>query len=164
MTDETISKGSWCYTNDLEIKETKDLLHVLIDIVSKNGVLMLNISPKADGTIPENQKAVLLSIGKWLDNYGTRPWYTYGEGPTKEPEGHFSHHEEFLKIVYSSEDIRYTTKGNIIYALILGWPEGKNEILFTAFQNQELSVNDIHLLGSGQKIHWNFLVFCLVES
>jgi alpha-L-fucosidase len=68
MTDETISKGSWCYTNDLEIKETKDLLHVLIDIVSKNGVLMLNISPKADGTIPEDQKEVLLGIGNWLYN------------------------------------------------------------------------------------------------
>jgi alpha-L-fucosidase len=159
MTDETISKGSWCYTEDLEIKDTRDLLHVLIDIVSKNGVLMLNISPKADGTIPENQKDVLLGIGKWLDQYGeaiygTRPWYTYGEGPTREPEGHFRHHEEFLKIVYSSEDIRYTTKDNIIYALILGWPEGKDEVVFNAFKDQELSINAVSLLGSGHRISW----------
>jgi len=159
MTDETISKGSWCYTEGLQIKETRDVLHVLIDIVSKNGVLMLNISPKADGTIPENQKEVLLGIGKWLDQYGeaiygTRPWHTYGEGPTKEPEGHFKHHQEFLKIVYSSEDIRYTTKGNIIYAIILGWPDGKDEILFTAFSGQDLSIKDISLLGSDQKINW----------
>ena len=159
MTDETISKGSWCYTEGLQIKETRDVLHVLIDIVSKNGVLMLNISPKADGTIPENQKEVLRDIGKWLDHYGeaiydTRPWYTYGEGPTKEPEGHFKYHQEFLKIVYSPEDIRYTTKGNIIYAIILGWPDGKDEVSFTAFKGQDLSINNISLLGSDQKINW----------
>jgi alpha-L-fucosidase len=159
MTDETISKGSWSYTEGLRIKETKDVLHVLIDIVSKNGVLMSNISPKADGTIPGEQKEVLLGLGEWLDQYGvaiygTRPWYTYGEGPTKEPEGHFNKHREFLKIVYSAEDVRYTTKGNTIYATILGWPEGKDEILFTAFKDQNLSVEDITLMGSVDKINW----------
>jgi alpha-L-fucosidase len=161
MTDETISKGSWCYTEDLQIKEAKDVLHVLIDIVSKNGVLMLNISPKADGTIPENQKEVLLTIGNWLNDYGeaiygTRPWYTYGEGPTKEPEGHFEHHEEFLKIVYSAEDIRYTTTEDVIYATILGWPEEKNEILLTAFKDQDLTISGIALLGSDSEINWSF--------
>jgi len=160
MTDETLSKGSWCYTEGLRIKETKDILHVLIDIVSKNGVLMLNISPKADGTIPEDQKQVLLDIGEWLDKYGeaiysTRPWFTFGEGPTKEPEGHFSQHQEFLKIVYTAEDIRYTTKENTVYAIILGWPDAKNEILFTAFKNQNLEINEITLLGSDGKINWN---------
>ena len=82
------------------------------------GVLLLNVSPMADGTIPDNQKQVLLDMGKWLDAYGesiyeTRPWYTFGEGPTKEPEGHFDNHQEFLKIKYSSKDVRYTSKEDV---------------------------------------------------
>ena len=121
---------------------------------------MLNISPKSDGTIPENQKKVLLGIGDWLNKYGeaiygTRPWHTYGEGPTKEPEGHFNNNKEFLKIVYSSEDIRYTTKGDIIYALILGWPEDKKEILLTAFKNQNLNIRDVTMMGCKEKIIWS---------
>jgi alpha-L-fucosidase len=142
MTDETISKGSWCYTDNLQIKPAVDVLHVLIDIVSKNGVLLLNISPKADGTIPENQKNVLLTMGEWLDKYSesvyeTPPWYTYGEGPTKEPEGHFRNREEFLKIKYSSKDIRYTTKGDVVYATFLGWPGANTEILLKSFSVNE---------------------------
>ena len=163
MTDETVSKGSWCYTEDLEIKKSKDVLHVLIDIVSKNGVLLLNISPRADGTIPEEQKQVLLDMGKWLEKYGeaiygTKPWYTFGEGPTKEPEGHFDFHREFLKIVYSSEDVRFTTKGKTIYATILGWPGAEKEVLFTSFAPDQLpepmSVKQVSLLGWDSELEW----------
>ena len=163
MTDETISKGSWCYTENLEIKESADVLHVLIDIVSKNGVLLLNVSPMADGTIPEIQKQVLLDMGSWLDAYGeaiygTRPWYTFGEGPTKEPEGHFKHHQEFLKIKYSWEDVRYTTKGDMIYATLLGWPGAGEEILLTAFAEdslpETLEVVSLSLLGCSDQILW----------
>jgi len=163
MTDETISKGSWCYTDNLEIKTSADVLHVLIDIVSKNGVLLLNVSPKADGTIPEIQKQVLLDMGSWLDAYGeaiygTRPWYTFGEGPTKEPEGHFKHHQEFLKIKYSWEDVRYTIKGDLIYATLLGWPGAGEEILLTAFAEnslpESLEVVSLSLLGNSDQILW----------
>jgi len=163
MTDETISKGSWCYTEDLEIKASADVLHVLIDIVSKNGVLLLNVSPKADGTIPGNQKQVLLDMGHWLDMYGeaiygTRPWYTFGEGPTREPEGHFRFHQEFLKIKYSWEDVRYTTKGKVIYATLLGWPGTGEEILLTAFAKdslpEPLDLASLGLLGCDEQIRW----------
>ena len=162
MTDETISKGSWCYTKDLKIKETKDVLHVLVDIVSKNGVLLLNISPMKDGTIPENQKEVLLGMGQWLGQYGeaiygTRPWYTFGEGPTKEPEGHFKNNKEFLKIKYSSKDTRYTTKDNNIYATMLGRPE-KDQILLKSFAKDSLpspvAIADVSILGSTEKVTW----------
>ena len=138
MTDETVSTGSWCYTEDLKIKPAADVLHVLIDIVSKNGVLLLNISPKADGTIPDDQRGVLLAMGEWLEKYGeaiyaSRPWYTFGEGPTKEPEGHFSNHKAFLKVKYSEKDVRYTTNYGNVYATILGWPGENKEVLFKAF-------------------------------
>jgi alpha-L-fucosidase len=163
MTDETISKGSWCYTENLEIKEPADVLHVLIDIVSKNGVLLLNVSPKADGTIPDDQKKVLLEMGAWLDSYGeaiyrTRPWYTFGEGPTREPEGHFDNHLEFLKIQYSWRDVRYTTLDRTIYAALLGWPGAGEELLLSAFSPDSLptpvEVSSVALLGSGEQVKW----------
>ncbi|TFH22312.1 MAG: alpha-L-fucosidase [Bacteroidia bacterium] len=164
MTDETISKGSWCYTENLEIKTSTDVLHVLIDIVSKNGILLLNVSPMANGIIPENQKEVLLDMGAWLDKYGesiyeTRPWYTFGEGPTKEPEGHFKNHQEFLKIKYSAKDVRYTTKGDVIYATLLGWPGNGESIGFTAFAPDSLpaplEIASVSLLGSADPLDWN---------
>jgi alpha-L-fucosidase len=138
-------------------------LHVLIDIVSKNGVLLLNVSPRADGTIPENQQQVLLDMGAWLDKYGeaiyeTRPWYTFGEGPTKEPEGHFRNHQEFLKIKYSWKDVRYSTKDKLIYASLLGWPGAGEEILLTSFAAdalpQALELSSVYLLGSREQIQW----------
>ncbi len=163
MTDETVSTGSWCYTEGLEIKPTEDILHVLIDIVSKNGVLLLNISPKADGTIPEDQRNVLLGIGQWLASYGeaiygTRPWYDFGEGPTREPEGHYENHAEFLKIRYTTDDIRYTTSNGVIYASILGQPETGKEYLLKAFAAdalpEELSIQRVSLLGSDVAVRW----------
>jgi len=163
MTDETISKGSWCYTENLQIKASADVLHVLIDIVSKNGVLLLNISPMLDGTIPDEQRNVLLEMGSWLDKYGesiyeTRPWYTFGEGPTKEPEGHFKNHAAFLKVKYSAKDVRYTTKDKVIYATILGWPGG-SDIQLTSFAEsslpEALDIKSVSLMGSDESITWD---------
>ncbi len=163
MTDETISTDSWSYTTDMRYKPTADLLHILIDIVSKNGVLLLNISPKADGTIPAEQKDALLKIGKWLDTngesiYATRSWYTYGEGPTKEPEGSFDNHQQFAKIKYSAKDIRFTTKGNVIYATMLGKPEPGQKIQLASFAKDQLktpvAIKSITLLGTKDKLKW----------
>ncbi len=165
MTDETVSTGSWCYTQDLKIKPARDVLHVLIDIVSKNGVLLLNISPKADGSIPEDQKGVLTDIGAWLEKYGesiyeTRPWYTYGEGPTKEPEGHFKNHSEFLKIKYSAADVRYTASrdGKTIYAAVLGIPANNALITLKSFAKGEMGkqpgIKSVSMLGVPESLQW----------
>jgi len=160
LTDDTISRGSWCYTEDLQIKSTSEVLHVLIDIVSKNGQLLLNISPKADGTIPDDQKQVLLGIGKWLQDYGeaiygTRPFVEYGEGPTQlEKGGHFVK----MKGGYTSQDIRYTRKGKTIYAIVLGWPGENKQIVMTVFGKDnkagDVKVTDVSLLGTDEKIKW----------
>ena len=102
-------------------------------------------------------------MGAWLDVYGesiygTRPWYTFGEGPTKEPEGHFDNHQEFLKIKYSWKDVRYTTKGDLIYATLLGWPGAGEEILLTAFAAENLpdplEISSVELLGSSDPLEW----------
>ncbi len=163
MTDETISKGRWCYTEGIEVKASVDVLHVLIDIVSKNGVLLLNISPKADGSIPNVQQEVLLDMGSWLDQFGeaiyaTRPWYTFGEGPTREPEGHFKNREAFLNLKYSWKDARYTTKEQIVYATLLGSPDKGTSIDLLAFAADSLpepiEIKSVELLGSEAPLEW----------
>ncbi len=161
LTDDTISEGSWCYTQDLVIKPTSVVLHSLIDIVSKNGVLLLNISPKADGTIPDNQRKVLLEIGDWLKKYGeaiysTRPWIVYGEGPTKLISGRFGGFTDATG--YTAEDIRYTRKGKTVYAIVLGWPGENKQVVMTMFgkdnKAEGIKIKDVSMLGTKEKIKW----------
>ncbi len=163
MADETLSTGSWSYVEGLQLKPAADILHILIDIVSKNGVLLLNVSPKSDGSIPENQRSTLLEIGSWLSEhgeaiYGTRPWFAYGEGPTIQPEGKFENRREFKKIKYKPEDIRYTTKGSIVYAITLGKPEG-DLVTFATFADAEDvttdSIESVSLLGYEGSLEWS---------
>ncbi len=165
MTDATISDGSWCYTDNLGVKKSKDVLHTLIDIVSKNGVLLLNVSPKADGTIPDNQKEGLLKMGDWLEKYGeaiygTEAWYTFGEGPTKEPDGHFENHKAFLELEYSNKDIRYTTKDYEIYAIVMGAVSPEKELLLKSFAKKNIldapSIENVSFLGSEEKVEWSY--------
>lgn len=159
LTDDTISRGSWCYTEGLEIKDTEEVLHTLIDIVSKNGQLLLNISPRADGTIPENQQTVLLEIGDWLRRFGeaiyeTRPFVDYGEGPTRMEEGgHF-----LPSIDYTPQDIRYTRNGDTVYAILLGWPGAGEEVVMSILgvgqQAAGVEVTGVSLLGGGMPVRW----------
>ncbi|MCD8166477.1 MAG: alpha-L-fucosidase [Bacteroides sp.] len=164
-TEETISTDSWCYTEDMELRKAKDLIDILIDVVSKNGVFMLNVSPRADGVIPVEQQEILLSIGDWLKVngeaiYGTRPWYVYGEGPTSQPEGDFEHHKAFLKIRYNYQDIRYTTKGKDIYAITMGVPQENEVVVFRGFAKDKIprnvAVKNVTVLGSNQQVSWDY--------
>ncbi|MEL6389634.1 MAG: alpha-L-fucosidase [Bacteroidota bacterium] len=165
MTDETVSTGSWCYTENLKVKSAAEVTRVLIDIVSKNGVLLLNVSPKADGTIPNDQRQVLLEMGDWLKRhgeaiYGSRPWTVYGQGPTVQPEGHFDNHREFLKLKYSNQDIRYTTQDKIIYATILGLPEAGSDYNLNAFSSSIPDVEQVvhvEILGQDNTVSWSQL-------
>ncbi|QDU54671.1 alpha-L-fucosidase [Aeoliella mucimassa] len=161
LTDDTISLGSWCYTDTLDVKPTKVVLHSLVDIVSKNGQLLLNISPMADGTIPENQRQVLLELGAWLDSYGeaiynTRPFVVYGHGPTQAGKGHFG--GIATDKGYSADDIRYTRRGKTVYAIQLGWPGSEQPTLLAGFAATDdgpgLQVTHVELLGSSEPIAW----------
>jgi alpha-L-fucosidase len=159
MTDDTISRGSWSYTTDLEIKPAEEIIHALADTVSKNGVVLLNISPQADGTIPEDQQETLRGIGEWMKAngeaiYDTRPWITYGEGPTREPEGGFQDHEKFLALRYSVADVRYTRSkdGQTVYAILLGSPKPGAKTTLEAFSSAG-EVAGVSLL-SGEEVEW----------
>lgn len=160
MTDDTFSTGSWCYTEDLVIKPTDKVLHSLIDAVSKNGILLLNISPMANGTIPDNQRNGLLEMGAWLKKngeaiYNTRPWIHAAEGPTSEPDGGFKDHRKFLNLEYSSKDIRYTASkdGKTIYAITLGIPKNNENLIFTSFANDDIKVKNVSSLN-GTAYKW----------
>ena len=167
MTDDTISTGSWCYTSDLKIKPASEVIHALVDTVSKNGVVLLNLSPKADGTIPEDQRKTLTEIGQWMKTHGeaiyaTRPWITYGEGPTKEPEGGFKDHQKFLALKYSAADWRYTRSkdGKTIYAISLGTPPAGSRLTLKSFAPgsdalpEPVAIKAVSVVGSGIPVEW----------
>lgn len=164
LTEETVSTYSWCYTQDMVLRPAEDMLHGLIDIVSKNGVYLLNISPKADGTIPAEQKEILLKIGDWMQEngeaiYGSRPWYTYGEGPRKEvAETEEGQQKKFYELKYTAADIRYTVKGNNIYALFLGQPAPNEPVVLKSFANSvvpgNLKISRVTMLGTNKEVPW----------
>jgi alpha-L-fucosidase len=124
QTDTSVSKNSWGYVENQQYKTSDALIDDLVDIVSKNGALLLNIGPKPDGTIPEPEERILREIGAWLSQngeaiYGTRPWTTFGEGPTAVVEGPFA---DTKRAAFTEHDIRFTRKGDTVYAIALAWP------------------------------------------
>ena len=159
LTDDTLSLGSWCYTDNLKIKDTGLVLRTFIDIVSKNGQLLLNIAPMADGTIPGNQRKVLLEMGDWLRIngeaiYETRPWIIFGEGATQMKKGgHFTGHTH-----YQPSDVRYTKRDQTLYATFLGWPGANKKMTLRAFGREgagsSIKIKSISLLGDAAEIAW----------
>jgi alpha-L-fucosidase len=155
QTDTSIGRRSWCYIEGEEFRTVSSLVHDLVDIVSKNGNLLLNIGPKPDGTIPEGYTQGLLGIGEWLRVngeaiYGTRHWHSYGEGPTKVPvEVKFNEKEQQP---YTERDIRFTKKGDALYAICLGWPAKEWKI--TSLGMKAGQVGAVSLLGSQEKLSW----------
>ncbi|ARV16584.1 alpha-L-fucosidase [Polaribacter sp. SA4-12] len=148
QTDTSIGKNSWYYAENWIPKQPGELIADLVDIVSKNGCLLLNIGPKYDGTIPEDQQKTLLEIGKWLKVngeaiYGSKYWKTFGEGPTKTNLGHLS---EDKNEKFTAEDIRFTQKDGNIYAIALVPPTNAN-IIINYLNTSNISIKSIELLG-----------------
>jgi alpha-L-fucosidase len=155
QTDDAIGNRSWGYITDNTFKSAQYVITNLIDIVSKNGNLLLNIGPRADGTITDEETQVLLGTGKWLDIngeaiYSTRPWKIFGEGPTESASGSFSDQQK----PFNSKDIRFTVKGEILYAIALGQPETNTTIKALGQKAGNGTIDTIYLVGSTEKISW----------
>ena len=121
QTDTAIGKKSWGYVTDNEFKPSRQIICDLIDIVSKNGMLLINIGPKADGTITEEETAVLNELGDWMNVngegiYDTIPWKIFGEGEVNNVAGSFQDNDEKE---YTPEDYRFTYKKGFLYAFCM---------------------------------------------
>lgn len=171
LTDITISYGSWCYTHGQTYKNPSLVIRNMIDVWSKRGVVLLNVSPKADGTIPEGQREVLETIGAWIDKheeavYGTRAYSTFGYGEAGFEAGHFGGQSATIK--YTHKDIRFTRSkdGKQLYIFTLGLPEPDKELeIRTPIESK---VESVSVVGSRDELEWqvneNILTFVTPAS
>jgi len=143
--------GGWHYKKDIVYKTADQVIRALIDVVSKNGNLLLNIPVRSNGTIDAGEAKILENIGKWLNMngeaiYGTRPWIKYGEGPSTTeivpdiPKGGLP---LFRKASYTAEDIRFTTKGKQLYAIALNWPADNRLLIKSLAKSKQLAKGEI---------------------
>ncbi|MBQ7875743.1 MAG: alpha-L-fucosidase [Clostridia bacterium] len=162
QTDTSVAKNSWCYTEGNHYKSAVQIIRDMVDIVSKNGRLLLNVGPKADGTIPEEDKNILFEIGEWMQVngeaiYGSKLWRKSGEGPTTIEEGQFADNEAKP---YIYEDIRFTAKGENIYAICLNM-ENRDRVVIKSLCESDASkkpnfhgiIKSVEVLGHN-KCEW----------
>jgi alpha-L-fucosidase len=153
--------GNWHYKRGIQYKTAAIVVPVLVDNVSKNGNLLLNIPLKGDGSIDDDEVKFLEDMAQWMKVngeaiYGTRPWKIYGEGAPEFQGGSASFNENKVR-PYTAEDIRFTTKGDTLYAVALGWPaSGKLTIKSLAANapHFQTKIGAMELLGSGAKLQW----------
>jgi alpha-L-fucosidase len=156
QTDTSI--GDWFYNRNWKFRPVSWTIHMLADIVSKNGNLLLNVVQRPDGSLDLEVEQMLLEMADWIAVngeaiYGTRPWLVYGEGPVRTKGGHFK--EDFN---YTANDIRFTTKGKTLYAIALGWPEdGRLTIksLARLAGESNSTVTAVSLLGYRGRVEWS---------
>lgn len=154
LTDDSIDWNSWSHINEPNYKSANRLIDFLVDVVSKNGAVLLNITPTAQGVIPQSVRERLLEVGQWLKVngeaiYGTKPWIIYGEGTAKVIEGHLSEHKNKDN---TAQDIRFTTQNGYLFATVLDWPYSAINIKALAAGSVDIAA--ISLLGSDEIIQW----------
>lgn len=158
QTDTSASRLAWGHLHENVYKTASDVIGELIDVVSKNGGILLNIGPRPDGTIPAEERAVLEGLGDWMSVnseaiYGTRPWHVFGEGPTQPRLGSFSDSEP---TPWTREDIRFTAKGDVLYAATFVDPGPSLLVrsLGTSLRITGQGVRAVSVLGRGA-VNWS---------
>jgi alpha-L-fucosidase len=156
--------GNWHYDQSIydnhRYKKAKTVIHSLIDIVSKNGIMLLNVPVRGDGTIDSDETAIVEEIATWMKSNGecifsTRPWKIFGEGPAQESDNPLKAQgfNEGGGKPFSSLDYRFTTKGNTMYVIALGWPENGKALIKSLSKGNSLRpepINRIELLSGGE--------------
>lgn len=153
------SIGDWYYRTGQEYKTSADVIKMLVDVVSKNGNLLINIVQTPEGDIEADVLQIVEEIGQWMSVngegiYGTRPWKIFGERPVGEVVKSGSFNEDKMK--YTAEDIRFTTKEDALYAFCLGKPSGKIKIVSLGKKSSVngKTIKSVKMLGSGEAIKW----------
>lgn len=162
QTDTAIARNSWCYTTSLDYKSSKEIITNLIDIVSKNANLLLNVGPMGNGEIPKKDMEILNDIGEWLKIngegiYDSQPWSKHKEGDTTEDSGLFS--EDIID--FTKEDIRFTVANGYLYAYVLEYKLG-DEILIKSLKDSTehgessfySGIKSVKVLGYEKEIQW----------
>ena len=146
--------GEWHYHKGIQYKSVAQVTRQLVDIVAKNGTLLLSIPMRGDGTIDQDELAFLDGFGKWMKTngqgiYNTRPWKTFGEGPSKAAGGMFNER----KATYGPDDIRFTASkdGKTLYAFVMAKPTG--DIMVKSLAGEKIA--GVKLIGSDEAIQWN---------
>ncbi len=154
--------GGWHYDRGVynrdEYKSAKAVMQILADVVSKNGNLLLNIPVRGDGTIDEKELKIVEDITGWMDVngesiFGTRPWHIYGEGPVAEKADATQVHgfQENNGGAFSSEDIRFTHKGDAVYSIVMEMPAPCQELLIKSLSTEspyyEKNMDEVDMLG-----------------
>ncbi len=154
----------WFYREGIPLRSANNLVDLLVDIVSKNGVFLLNVPPLADGSFSPEIQTTLLEVGNWLKKngkaiYGASPWFIYGEGPTRVKESHNSYHhnDHFATNKFTHEDIRFTVNGAYLYVTCLGKPTDKLNIkaLNSKWRIKYGQIDSVSFLGSDEPVQWN---------
>lgn len=154
--------GDWHYSRDIVYKTPKTIVDMLVDIVSKNGNLMLNFPLPSDGMLDDRELKILADITTWMNVNGeaifaTRPWKISGQAPASAsaPAQDASFNENKRK-AFTAEDVRFTTKGQTLYAFVMGWPERQATIarLGSTSPNTPGKIENVELLGFSGKLKW----------
>lgn len=162
--------GSWHYDRRIyennHYKSAKTVIHMLIDVVSKNGNLLLSVPLRGDGSIDDRAKEVVQGIGSWMAIHkeaivGTRPWRIFGEGPAQEeaPTLHVQGFNEGKGKAFTGDDVRFTTKGNTVYAFIMGTTTGTQITIKSLGRStgHTRKVSQVELLGTDDRISFRQL-------
>jgi alpha-L-fucosidase len=160
QTDDVMDWDSWGYLKKPNYKTAGRILHQLIDVVAKNGTMLLDVGPRPDGTLPEGVVERLRAIGAWLKTngeaiYETRPWERFGEGPTVVKEGMYvaDHNTDFV-----ARDLRFTTRGTRFFVHVLGAP-GETVLATSIRRDTALpcgQVKTARMLGVDEPLKWEW--------
>jgi alpha-L-fucosidase len=161
QTDTSI--GDWFYKTGQKYKSADEVVQLLMDVVSKNGNLLINVVQTPEGDLEPDVLAIMNGISNWIAAngegvYGTRPWKVYGEGPSTIKENQKSGVFGGLADTrgYQPTDVRFTSKGDNLYAFLMATPEGDIRLTSLGKRSKlsDKSIASVTMLGSNVKLKW----------